>query len=122
MLDRIFPKQFDNIFRGHWLGLWLLAPVLLARLAIGVNSTLNTRTVAESADGIPLDTFSAAAANTVVSLFALSGFSFILLSLLGILVMLRYRAMIPLMYLLLLIQQLGNRGLLLLHPIARSGV
>ena len=108
MLARIFPNQFDNTYRGHWLGLWLLAPVLLARLAIGLNSTLNTRTVAESADGIPLDTFGAAAANTVVSLFALSGFSFILLSLLGILVILRYRAMIPLMYLLLLIQQLGN--------------
>ena len=122
MLERLFPKQFDNIYRGYWLGFWLLAPVLLARLAIGVNSTFNGRTVAASADGIPLDTYGTSAADTVVALFALSGFSFILLSLLGILAMLRYRAMIPLVYLLLLLQQLGNRALILLHPIARSGV
>ena len=39
MLERLFPKQFDNIYRGYWLGFWLLAPVLLARLAMSVIHT-----------------------------------------------------------------------------------
>lgn len=121
MLGRIFPKQFDNFYRGHWLAIWLLVPIVLLRLVIGANSILNTRLVATTADGIPLDSFGAAGAEAVIALFALLGLYFVLLALLGILVLIRYRAMIPLMYLLLLAQQLGGRVLGLLHPIARSG-
>jgi hypothetical protein len=36
-------------------------------------------------------------------------------------VLIRYRAAIPLMYLLLLVQQLGSRGVGLVRPIARIG-
>lgn len=120
MFERIFPRQIDNTYRGHWLGKWLFVGVVLARLAIGINSTFNARFVAMSADGIPLDTYGNAAADTVVAIFALSGFLFLLSSLLGIVVFLRYRAMLPLFYLFLLTDQLGRRVLLLAHPIARS--
>jgi hypothetical protein len=49
MLNRIFPKKIDNNFRGHWLAIWLLVPIVVARLLIGVNSILNTRSVSLSA-------------------------------------------------------------------------
>ena len=122
MLDRIFPKTFDNTCRGHWLAKWLFLGVVLARLAMGINSTVNTRLVAVTADGIPLDKYDPAAANTVVALFGISGFLLLLLALVGILVFVRYRAMIPFMFFLLLVDQLGRRVLLYLHPIAKSGV
>lgn len=122
MFERLFPRQLDNNYRGHWLGKWLFVGVVLARLAIGVNSTINTRFVAMSADGIPLDKYSPAAADAVVALFGISGFFLLLLSLLGLVVALRYRAMIPFIYLLLLIDQVGRRVLLQIHPIAKSGV
>jgi hypothetical protein len=122
MFDRILPEQIDNAYRGHWLGKWLFVGVILARLAIGLNSTINTRFVAMSADGIPLDKYGSDAADAVVALFAISGFSFLLSSLLGVVVFLRYRAMIPLLYLFLLLDQVGRRVLLLIHPIAKSGV
>ena len=122
MLALLFPREFDNTYRGQWVGRWLFIFVVLARLAIGINSTVNTRFVAMSADGIPLDRYGAAAADTVTTLFGISGSFLVLLSLMGLLVFFRYRAMIPFMFLLLLVDQLARRVILLLHPIAKSGV
>jgi len=120
MLGRVFPRQFDNIFRGHWLAIWILVPVVLLELVIGINSIINTRTVAMGADGIPLDRFGPEAATTAVSLFALLGLSRLLFGLMGVMALIRYRAMIPFIYLLLLALQLGSKALLLLHPAIRS--
>src|SRR4051795_7623831 len=109
MLALLFPKEFDNTYRGHPLGRWLFLFVVLARLAIGINSTINTRFVAMSADGIPLDRYGAAAADTVTALFGISGFFLLLLSLVGLFVFFRYRAMIPFMFLILLVDQVARR-------------
>jgi hypothetical protein len=121
MLSRIFPEAFDNVFRGQWLGLWLFVPIVLLKLVIGANSIISAREVAASADGIPLATFNAAGADAVVGLFVLLGLFQLLLGLLGAVALIRYRAMIPFLYLVLLFQMLGNRALSLLHPIAESG-
>lgn len=121
MLNRIFPRQIDNQFRGRRLAIWLLIPVVVLKLIIGANSMLDTRQVATSADGIPLASFDAAGAQAVVALFALLGLFQLLLGLLGALMLIRYRAAIPLIYLLLLVQQLGFRALDLAHPIVGSG-
>ena len=121
MFHRLFPKRIDNGFGGHWLAIWLLAPILLVRGMIGFNSMVFSRSIATSADAIPLEKFGSDGAEAVISLFALLGLSTLLFSLLGVVVLTRYRAMIPLMYLVLLAQQLGSKALLFLHPIARSG-
>ncbi len=122
MLNRVFPKQFDNTYRGHWLAVWLFVPIVLARLAMGTNSIINTRLVVTAADGIPLDSYNAGGAEAVLALFALYGLFLLLSGLQGLVVLIRYRAMIPFMYLLLLIQQLGGGALVRMHPFARSGV
>jgi len=122
MLSRIFPKQFDNAYRGHRFGLWLFVLVVLMELSMGANSLFNTRTVVMLADGIPLDHYDAGGADAVIALFAIAGLFRVLLALQGVVVLIRYRAMIPFMYLLLLILHLGSKALLLAHPVARSGV
>jgi|SRR5580704_3256671 hypothetical protein len=45
MLSRIFPRQFDNAYRGHRFGFWLFVPIVLMELSMGANSLFNTRTV-----------------------------------------------------------------------------
>jgi hypothetical protein len=122
MLERIFPKQFDNSFRGHFLAVWLFGIAMLMELAMGTNSLVNTRTVASLADAIPLDRYSNGGAETVIALFALAGLFRVLLAIQGLLVVVRYRSMIPFMFLVLLILHLGSKVLLVIHPIARSGV
>jgi len=121
MPSLLFPRQFDNTFRGWRLGLWLFVPVLIVRLGIGFNSAFNARETAMNADGIPLKLLGETGANEAVALFALLGFAGFLLALLGVLVLVRYRSMVPLMYLLFLAGQLGNRVLNALHPTIQGG-
>jgi len=84
MLSSLFPRQIDNNYRGHWLAVWILGLVLAGRFAIGINGTVNTRFVAVSADGIPLDNYGAGAAETVIALFALTALLNLVLGFLGI--------------------------------------
>ena len=121
MFQQLLPTRIDNTYRGRRLALWLFAVVVFMRLTMSLNSVLNGHSVVSSADGIPIDAYPPAAAQTVVSLFALPGFATFVICLLGILVLARYRAMVPLMFSLLLLQSLGGRLILRFLPIARSG-
>jgi hypothetical protein len=121
MLTRIFPKQFDNAFAGWRLAIWLFVPIVIVELGIGANSMISTRMVAMSADGIPLDRYGKEAADAVVALFALLGLSRLVIALLCALALIRYRSMLPLLYLTLLLLHLGARVLNALHPIASAG-
>jgi hypothetical protein len=121
MFTQLLPQLIDNTYRGHKLALWLFALLVLVKVAMSLNSIFNGYSVASSADGIPLDTFPAAAARTVVSLFALWGLAHLVLSLLSMLVLVRYRSMIPFMFALLLLEHLSRRLILYLMPMVRTG-
>ena len=121
MLDQLLPRRVDNAYRGSKLALWLFAVVVFMKGAISLNSIFNGYLVASSADGIPLDTFPAAAAGTVVSLFAIWGLGHLVLCLLGILVLVRYRSLVPIMFALLLLEHLSRRAILHFLPIVKTG-
>lgn len=121
MLGSILPQRIDNTYRGHKIALWLFGLLLLMKAAIGVNSIFNGYSVASTADGIPLDTFTPDGAQAVVSLFALLGLSMLILCVLGLLALIRYRAMIPLMYALLLLEYGSRKLILYLMPIVKTG-
>ena len=75
MLRRIFPKQIDNDYRGYQLAIWLLAPLLLAKTFASItqmrlNPLWTNREVLRGVEGVPLDTFSANAADAALVLFA----------------------------------------------------
>jgi hypothetical protein len=120
MFSRIFPKQIDNNYRGHWLAILIFALLVILRAVMGFNSITLTHMVATGADGIPLDSYGPACAAVVVLFFKNIGLFFLLLSLLGAVALVRYRAMVPLMYLVLIIQLAGSRVLLHLYPIVRT--
>ena len=121
MLNRIFPQQFDNNYRGHKLALWLFALVLLMKLGVSLSSIFDTYNVVRSADGIPLDTFTSGGIETVVSITALLGLYLFLLASLGVLALIRYRAMIPFMYGLFSVEFFAKKWIQLANPIVRTG-
>ncbi len=121
MFSRIFPKQFDNIYRGHWLAIWLFVVVVFMKGTQGVVSIVNTHKVVTTADGIPVDSYGAAGAETVIALTALLGLCLVVITLQSVVVLIRYRAMIPFMFFVQLILQIGSKMLLALNPITRSG-
>ena len=121
MLNRIFPKTAGNdAYRGSVLAIWLLVPIALLRLVQGVNSIWHPRPMAAGADGIPLESYGHAAGDMIVLLFALLGLYLILMGLTAAVVLVRYRALIPLTYLLFLASLLGSRAISLLHPTGRG--
>lgn len=120
MFSRLFPRQIDNAYRGSRLAIALFTLFVLMKAIISINSLANTRSVATGADAIPLESYGEGGAAAVLSLFALHSLGQLMLVLLSALVLVRYRAMIPLMFLLLLVEHVGRRMLLLAYPIARS--
>lgn len=121
MFSQLFPQRIDNTYRGHKLALWLFGLLMLMKTAMSVNSIFLGHKVATSADGIPLDTFPPAAAGTIISMFAIWGLAHLMICLLCVLVLFRYRAMVPLMFAFLLLEHLGRKLVLHYLTIARSG-
>jgi hypothetical protein len=119
-MNRLFPTQVDNRFDGHRAALWLLGLLVALKLAMSANSILNTASVASGADGLPLDSFGPAAAQTVLMLFALLSLGQLTLALIALTILVRYRRMVPFMYLVLLGEQLARRFIVQSYAVART--
>jgi len=120
-LDRILPPSVDNTYRGQRLAPWLLVALVAVKVVMGVNSIVNGASVASSADGIPLDAFPSTAARTVVALFSLVGLSHLVIGLLGALVLIRYRALVPFIFAVILLDHAAGQLILQAMPIATTG-
>src|SRR5258706_77109 len=109
MFDRLLPRSLDNTYHGYRVALWLFGALLLLRITMSVNCIFNGYSVATTADGIPVDSFTPAGWQQVVYLFAAWGLAHLVISLIGVLALIRYRSAIPFMFLLLLIELLSRK-------------
>lgn len=121
MLSRLFPRSADNSYRTQKLTLVLFGLILLVKTAISLGSIFNGYTAVTSADGIPIDTYGPAGAQTVLSIVAALGLANVIICLIGIVVLIRYRSLIPFMFAILFVQQLARELVLEMLPIARTG-
>jgi len=121
MLNKLLPPHLDNAYRGRKLALWLFGFVVLIRSIQSFMIIVNGHSIATSADGIPLDTYPAAAAQTILALFAILSLNRLLISLVCVVVLVRYRSAIPPMFVLLIFGYLGGEILLRFIPIIRVG-
>jgi hypothetical protein len=115
LIQILLPAQIDNGYNGERAGLCLFAVTVVLKLIIGANSAINTRAVASGADGLAVGS-PTAGPDTILSLFALLGVGQFTLGLLGLVVLARYRRMIPLVFLLFLIDHLGRKAVAAMHP------
>ena len=100
MLRNLFPEKIDNEFRGHQFSLWFFYLFTAVTLWRSQHHMFAADGGAQSIAQIPLDTYSQAASDTVISIFALWGLSQIIIGFLYLLACLRYKSMIPILYLL----------------------
>jgi hypothetical protein len=121
MLNLLFPKRVDNAYRGNRLAPWIFALVVLLKAYVSLYAVFNGPFMASSGDGIPLGTFPSAGTQAVVSLFALWGLGHLMICLLGLMVLARYRALIPAMFALFLLEHLGRRLVFHFLPFAKGG-
>ena len=120
MLERILPRSFDNSYRGYGLAVWLMIPIVALRLATGLPSLFMGQLVAQGAHHVPIGAFPPQAVELLGLLFARSGLAMVVLALFCTLVLVRYRAMIPLTYVLLLLDH-GGRAFLLVKEATVTG-
>ena len=120
MLARLLPRIADNRYSGQRFGLWLFA-LMLIKIAMGLNVMVNARSVAETADGIPVQSFGPAAGSAFLFMFAAWGLCQLVLGLASLIVLVRYRSLVPLTFLVLLVEQVGRMLLKLYWPIERVG-
>lgn len=124
MLARIFPKKLDNDYRGLVLAVWLLVLFLLVKTfasitQIGLNPRWTGHDVLQGVERVPLDTFGTTAADAALVLFAWWGLTGLLPTLLGLIAVVRYRAMVPMIYLLMAINKIGEQVIVETSPLVR---
>jgi hypothetical protein len=120
VLADLFPRVADNRYPGRKLGLWLFAITPL-KIVMGINVMLNAPIVARSADGIPIDTFAEPGRAAFLFMFAAWGLAQLVFGLACFVVLVRYRSLVPLAFVALLVEQLGRKLLHLYWPIERIG-
>lgn len=111
MLNRLLPRQADNRFEGRRPALWLLGLLIFLKLAMSLNSIFNTESVAAGADGIPLASYGPEAAREVLLLFALMALGHLAITSIALVALIRYRALVPFIYLILLAEHLARRAI-----------
>jgi len=121
ILARLLPRHIDNTYQGSRIALLILGLLIAVRTMQSVMILVSGYSIAQSADGIPLETYPAAAAQTIVALFTLSAVNRLVISLICVVVLVRYRRAVPLMFVLLLVTYAAGQLVGRVVPIVRVG-
>ena len=117
----LLPAQIDNHYRGLKISqyaFFLIAAVTLVRSLIHVFAPDGG---AQSIATIPLDSYSAEAASTVILMFSLWGLSQLLMGIVYLGVSLKYRSLIPAMYVLVIFEYAMRIVIGQMKPILTTG-
>jgi hypothetical protein len=121
VLDDLLPQRLDDRYRGRKLALWLFGLVVAMKSAQSLAILFSGHDTGRDADGIPIDTYAPAAARTVVALLAQGSVWRLFFCILCVLVLVRYRSAIPLMFLLLALSSLASQLVFRFIPLDRVG-
>ncbi|HZM15687.1 MAG TPA: hypothetical protein VFE28_06765 [Candidatus Krumholzibacteria bacterium] len=121
MFEKLLPHSIDNTYRGTKAGLWLFGLVVGLRIAQSLSVIFNGYSTAKGADGIPVDTYTPEAAQQIVALFAQGSLWRLTLGLLCVIVLVRYRSAVPLLFVVLLLNYLASQLIFQFVPLVRTG-
>lgn len=121
MFDKLLPRPIDNTYSGSKIALWLFGLIVFVHILQSVMVIVNGYSTAQSADGIPLETYPAAAAQTILAIFILASLRRLIISLMCAVVLFRYRSAVPLMFVVLGLGYLGGQVIFQFVPIVRVG-
>jgi len=106
IFEKLFPPQFNNEFPGLKIALWAFYLLTAITLWRSQHHLFAHDGGAQSIATIPLDTYSAGAAASIVGVFSLWGLSQLMIGIIYLVSAIRYRSMIPMLYLLCLAEYL----------------
>lgn len=111
MIDRLFPTKEITSYRGHPIAKWSFVVITLITVIRSLIHIVFPDGGLQVIATVPLDQFTNDGARAVIFFGGLWGISQLLISLFYVIVLWRYRAFIPLMYLSMLLEY-GSRILL----------
>lgn len=117
MIGRLFPEKFDNQFPGQTIALWVFYALTAMTLWRSQHHIFAADGGAQSIATIPLDSYVQGGAASVVSMFALWGLAQLGMALIMLLACIRYKAMIPLLWLFIIFEYVGRLLVGLYKPI-----
>src|SRR5256714_13120849 len=121
MFDKLLPQPIDNRYSVSKIALWLFGLIVFVQILQSVMVIVNGYSTAQSADGIPLENYPAAAAQTILAIFMVSSLRRLIISLICAVVLFRYRSAVPLMFVVLGLSYLGGQVIFQFVPIVRVG-
>jgi hypothetical protein len=104
ILDRLIPKNITNQFEPNKVVLYVFAAIIVLTLVRSFIHIFATDGGAQSIAGFPLNTYPIEASSMIILIFSLWGVSQLIIGFVYLIVLVRYKSLIPAMYLLLLIE------------------
>jgi len=120
-VHKLFPQPITNRYDGAPIAKWVFLLLTVITVGRSLAHIFLPDGGAQSIATIPLDSFTSSGGAAVIQIFALWGLSQLLFGLLYIVVLWRYQALIPLMYLFILVEYIGRLLLALAKPIVTDG-
>lgn len=121
LTEKILPRKITDNYSGNDIAKWAFYALTIFTIIRSLIHTFAADGGAQSIATIPLDTYSAAAAATVILIFSLWGLSQLLMGLFYGIVSLRYKSLIPLMYCFMIVEYIMRIILGQLKPIETVG-
>ncbi|NIR93926.1 MAG: hypothetical protein GWO08_09670 [Gammaproteobacteria bacterium] len=108
MIEKLFPKNIDNQYRGISIAKWVFVAMTVLTVCRSLAHIFLPDGGAQSIATIPLDGFTSSGAMVVIGMFSQWGLTQLMFGLLYVLVIWRYQSMIPLMWLFILFEWTGR--------------
>lgn len=116
MLNIVFPRTVTNSYKGHKIVKWFLILLVLKSFVSGSIHMFAPDGGAQTIASIALDEFSHQASGTVITIFALWGMEQFIIGLVGLVVLIRYQSLIPMMWAIYTIEYVMRKLLHFITP------
>jgi len=116
MWNKLFPKTVENKYTGHVLGLILLGLYVFKSFFAGSVHMFAPDGGAQIIGSVALDQFTRGGADSVITVFGLWGMEQFVIGLIGLVVLVRFKALIPMMTLVYVVEYIGRMALPLFTP------
>lgn len=116
-VSNILPNIIDNKYRGNKIALYFFYLITAVTVVRSLIHTFSADGGAQSIATIPLDNYSAQASQTIILIFALWGLSQLIMGIFYVIIALRYKSLIPLMYIFIAFEYLMRLVLGIMKPI-----
>ena len=120
-MSKILPERTNHQYEGNKLALYFFYVITLVTIGRSLVHIFSLDGGAQRIATIPLDSYSEEASDVVIHIFAEWGLAQLLFGILYLIVLWKYKSLIPLMYLFIAIEYSGRLFLTLYKPIILEG-